>query len=88
MKLYRAGANILSLQEATNGALLDTHTLVNLAGKRDCSYQVGYYFKKEPRSSKLAPLWPKSDEENIERLKDAGVPYERGIPKCLRCKGI
>lgn len=69
------------------GALLDTHTLVNLAGKRDCKFQVGYFLKKAPRTAMLAPLWPKSDAENLERLKNAGVPYERGIPKCLRCKG-
>ncbi|KAL8662652.1 MAG: hypothetical protein Q9202_004517 [Teloschistes flavicans] len=69
------------------GALFDTHTLVNLAGKRDCQFQVGYFLKKAPRTAMLAPLWPKSDAENLERLKNAGVPYERGIPKCLRCKG-
>ncbi|KAL8689282.1 MAG: hypothetical protein Q9218_005014 [Villophora microphyllina] len=73
--------------EPTAGALLDTHTLVNLAGKRDCKYQVGYFFKKAPRTAKLAAVWPSSDAENLERLEDAGVPYERGIPKCLRCKG-
>ncbi|KAL9584399.1 MAG: hypothetical protein Q9203_004675 [Teloschistes exilis] len=69
-----AGTNILSLQEPSSGALLDTHTFVNLAGKRDCKYQVGYFFKKAPRTAKLAAVWPNSEEINIERLKDAGVP--------------
>ncbi|KAL9580602.1 MAG: hypothetical protein Q9212_004397 [Teloschistes hypoglaucus] len=72
--------------EPLPGLLLDTHTLVNLAGKRDCSFQVGYFFKKTPRTAKLAAVWPTSEAENMERLKDAGIPYERGIPKCLRCK--
>ncbi|KAL8867258.1 MAG: hypothetical protein Q9174_005779 [Haloplaca sp. 1 TL-2023] len=73
--------------EPTEGELLDTNTLVDLQGKRDCKYKVGLFFKKSPRTSKMAAFWPKDDEDNLERLKDAGVPYERGVPKCLRCKG-
>ncbi|KAI4179057.1 MAG: hypothetical protein L6R41_008065 [Letrouitia leprolyta] len=72
--------------EPQNGELLDTHTLVNLAGKRDCKFKMGYFFKKTPRTAKMAEGWPSSEEENLARLKDAGVPYERGIPKCFRCK--
>ncbi|KAL8973643.1 MAG: hypothetical protein Q9197_002116 [Variospora fuerteventurae] len=72
--------------EPKDGEVLDTNTLVNLAGKRDCKYKVGYFFKKTPRTAKMAEVWPSSEEENLERLKDAGVPYERGVPKCLRCK--
>ncbi|KAL8731048.1 MAG: hypothetical protein Q9166_003699 [cf. Caloplaca sp. 2 TL-2023] len=73
--------------EPREGETLDTHTLIDLSGKKDCKYKVGYFFKKTPRTSKLAEVWPASEEENLARLKDAGVPYERGIPKCLRCKG-
>ncbi|KAL8704445.1 MAG: hypothetical protein Q9201_002403 [Fulgogasparrea decipioides] len=72
--------------EPMAGELLDTHTLINLAGKRDCKFKVGYFFKKSPRTAKMVAVWPTSDEENLSRLKDAGVPHERGIPKCLRCK--
>ncbi|KAL8926999.1 MAG: hypothetical protein Q9208_002544 [Pyrenodesmia sp. 3 TL-2023] len=72
--------------EPQSGEISDTHTLVNLAGKRDCKYKVGFFFKKTPRTAKMAEGWPSSEEENLERLKDAGVPYERGVPKCLRCK--
>ncbi|KAL8833138.1 MAG: hypothetical protein Q9170_004470 [Blastenia crenularia] len=72
--------------EPRDGEVLDTHTLVNLSGKRDCKYKMGYFFKKTPRTEKMAEGWPSSEEENLERLKDAGIPYERGIPKCLRCK--
>lgn len=75
------------LQEPREGEILDTHTLVDLSGKKDCKYKVGYFFKKTPRTEKLAEVWPTSEEENRVRLKDAGAPYERGIPKCLRCKG-
>ncbi|KAL9027474.1 MAG: hypothetical protein Q9196_004011 [Gyalolechia fulgens] len=73
--------------EPAAGELLDTHTLVNLSGKRDCKYKLGYFFKKTPRTAKMAEGWPSSETENLARLKDAGVPFERGIPKCLRCKG-
>ncbi|KAI4092483.1 MAG: hypothetical protein LQ339_007922 [Xanthoria mediterranea] len=72
--------------EPREGEILDTHTLVDLSGKKDCKYKVGYFFKKTPRTEKLADVWPTSEEENRVRLKDAGAPYERGIPKCLRCK--
>ncbi|KAL8752473.1 MAG: hypothetical protein Q9184_005722 [Pyrenodesmia sp. 2 TL-2023] len=72
--------------EPQSGEISDTHTLVNLAGKRDCKYKVGYFFKKTPRTAKMAEGWPSSEAENLERLKDAGIPYERGVPKCLRCK--
>ncbi|CAO1603130.1 hypothetical protein XANCAGTX0491_006723 [Xanthoria calcicola] len=72
--------------EPREGEVLDTHTLVDLSGKKDCKYKVGYFFKKTPRTEKLADVWPTSEEENLVRLKDAGAPYERGIPKCLRCK--
>ncbi|KAI4160215.1 MAG: hypothetical protein LQ342_005927 [Letrouitia transgressa] len=46
----------------------------------------GYTDLGKPGSAKLAEGWPSSDEENLERLKDAGVPMDRGIPKCVRCK--
>ncbi|KAL9600494.1 MAG: hypothetical protein Q9219_003145 [cf. Caloplaca sp. 3 TL-2023] len=73
--------------EPREGEILDTHTLVNLAGKRDCKYKLGYFFKKTPRTAKMAEGWPSSESENLERLKDAGVSFERGVPKCFRCKG-
>ncbi|KAL9052556.1 MAG: hypothetical protein Q9206_004266 [Seirophora lacunosa] len=70
--------------EPKDGEVLDTHTLINLNGKRDCQYKVGYYFKKTPRAASMAEGWPTSDEENFERLKDAGAPYERAdIKSCL-----
>ncbi|KAL8960468.1 MAG: hypothetical protein Q9193_002837, partial [Seirophora villosa] len=53
-----------------------------------------YLIATEPKDGELLDThtlinlngWPSSDDENFERLKDAGAPYERGIPKCLRCK--
>ena len=30
--------------------------------------------------------WPASPAENLERLKNAGLPMDRGVPKCSRCE--
>lgn len=64
-----------------------TQTLVNLQGKLDCKYEVGYYFSDKPRRAILAQGWPSSPAENLERLEDAGMVMDRGIPKCGRCSG-
>ncbi|KAI4246375.1 MAG: hypothetical protein L6R40_002043 [Gallowayella cf. fulva] len=85
-RTHELGIFIIAV-EPREGEILDTHTLIDLSGKKDCKYKVGYFFKKTPRTGKLAEVWPASEEENLARLEDAGVPYERGIPKCLRCKG-
>lgn len=64
-----------------------TYTLIDLQGKLDQKYKVGFYFSPNPRRRNAKASWPASPEENIERLKEAGQPYERGIPKCPRCNG-
>ena len=69
-------------QEATS-----TYTLIDLQGKLDQKYKIGFYFSPNPRRRNAAAFWPATPEENIERLKEAGLPYERGIPKCARCNG-
>ena len=58
-----------------------------MQGELDKKYQVGFYFSPKPRRTNARQGWPSSAEENIERLKDAGLPMERGIPKCGRCGG-
>lgn len=58
-----------------------------MQGELDKKYQVGFYFSAKPRRVNARQGWPSSPEENIERLKDAGLPFERGVPKCGRCGG-
>lgn len=65
-----------------------THTLINMQGELDKKYQVGFYFSAKPRRVNARQGWPSSAEENMERLKDAGLPMERGIPKCGRCNEL
>ena len=67
--------------------MTDTYTLMNLSGKLDCKYHVGFFFSDKPKRVSLKEGWPSSPEENLERLKDAGIPVERGIPKCSNCDG-
>ncbi|KAJ9241347.1 transcriptional regulator family: Zinc finger, CCHC-type [Paecilomyces variotii] len=63
----------------------DCRSLINLQGKLDCKYVVGFYFRPKPQRANLKDRWPSNPEENIERLADAGLPYDRQIPKCSNC---
>ncbi|KAK5013853.1 hypothetical protein LTR16_003272 [Cryomyces antarcticus] len=65
-----------------------THTIVNLQGKIDCKYVVGFYFSAKPKRAKFADGWPASPEENIERLADAGYVMDRMVPKCINCREL
>ncbi|MCJ1303297.1 hypothetical protein MMC08_006105 [Hypocenomyce scalaris] len=65
-----------------------TQTFIDLQGKLDCTYQIGYYFSPKPKRTNAAQGWPSSPEENMERLKDAGIPMDRGIPKCNNCNDL
>ena len=60
----------------------DTWTNVDLQGEIGKKFAVGYYFSAKAQRPSLAPKWPASPEENVERLADAGVPMDRGVEKC------
>lgn len=57
-------------------------TIVNLQGKIGCSYAVFYFLSGKPQRPNMKERWPKSSEENLERLEDAGVPMDSGVVKC------
>ncbi|KMU75952.1 hypothetical protein CISG_05437 [Coccidioides immitis RMSCC 3703] len=63
----------------------DTLISVNLQGKLNCKYVVGFYFSEKPHRANLKSRWPRSPEENIKRLADAGFPMDRQVPKCDNC---
>ncbi|EER45443.1 zinc knuckle transcription factor [Histoplasma capsulatum var. duboisii H88] len=65
--------------------IADCHTLINLQGKLNCKFVVGYYFGDKPQRPNLKERWPQSSEENLKRLADAGIPLDRQIPKCVNC---
>lgn len=67
--------------------LPSTWTFVDLQGKLDCTYSVGYYKSPKARRHNAKEGWPPSPEENLERLQDAGMAMDRGIPRCSNCSG-
>lgn len=58
---------------------------MDLNGKLDCKYHVGYFFSPKPTRVAMKDSWPPSPGVNLERLADAGIPVERGVPKCRNC---
>ena len=49
-------------------------------------YQINFCLSDKPKRARQNQGWPESAEENIERLKDAGIPMDRGVVQCLRCE--
>ena len=74
----------MSLQEKE---LPKTFTFVNLQGELNQEYKAELHKSNKPRRANQAASWPKDAADNIERLKKAGMPIERGVPKCQRCDG-
>ena len=72
---------------ATENELVKTHTYVNLQGELDKTFKVSFHLSPKPKRATAKQGWPETPEENLERLKDAGFPMDRGIPKCNRCDG-
>ncbi|KAJ5570007.1 uncharacterized protein N7459_009437 [Penicillium hispanicum] len=60
-------------------------SLIDLQGKLDCQYVVGFFFSPNSRRMNLVPRWPSDPAENIERLSNAGLPYDRQVTKCRNC---
>ena len=66
----------------------DTLTVVNLQGEIDKKYTVNYYLSDKPQRPNMAERWPKSVEDDLERLADAGVPMDRGVEICGNCEQL
>lgn len=64
----------------------DTYTIVNMQGEIEKKYCVFYFTSDKPQRPAMKERWPESAEENMERLADAGIAVDRGIPKCRNCK--
>ncbi|OGE55644.1 hypothetical protein PENARI_c004G03454 [Penicillium arizonense] len=60
-------------------------SLIDLQGVLDREFQVGFYYSPKASRGRLRDRWPETPEENIERLGNAGLPYERKIPQCNNC---
>jgi hypothetical protein len=66
----------------------DTLTNVNLQGEINKKYAVSYFTSPNVARPNLISKWPASPEDNLTRLADAGVPMDRGIPKCNNCNQL
>ena len=58
---------------------------MDLQGKLGCKYHVGLFFSEKSPRKNMKEAWPPTPKENMERLKDAGLPVERGVSKCSNC---
>ena len=65
-----------------------TYTNMDLQGKLDCKYTISFRLSNKAQRPKEKDAWPATDEENLERLADAGIPVDRGIPKCSNCEQL
>jgi hypothetical protein len=62
-----------------------TYTNMDLQGNLEKKYQVTMRTSMNPKRPKEQEIWPATPEDNLERLKNAGEPVDRGIPLCSRC---
>ncbi|EPQ63833.1 hypothetical protein BGT96224_3590 [Blumeria graminis f. sp. tritici 96224] len=70
---------------ATEKELAPTYTNMDFQGNLDKKYTVSWRWSSRPARPREKQIWPSSPEENMERLKDAGEPTDRGVPKCSNC---
>ncbi len=62
-------------------------TLVDLDGQVNKKYVVTFHYSKKNRVPRLAERWPRTEEENMERLVDGGFIMDSYMVKCKRCNG-
>lgn len=61
-------------------------TLISPAGAVNQKFKLAFNWGPKAKRAFFAKGWPATPEENIERLKKgAGMPFDRGIPKCGNC---
>lgn len=67
----------------------DIFTLIDPAGKVNQKFKLTFSWSPKPKRSFFAKGWPSTPEENLERLKEgAGMPFDRGVPKCANCNEL
>ena len=62
-------------------------TLIDLQGQLDRQYLVGLFRSQKLCRKALKDRWPETEDENMKRLGDAGLPYDRLVAKCRNCEG-
>lgn len=65
--------------------VLPTITLMDLQGNLGKKYQAAFRFSEKASRPREFDSWPKTGEENIQRLADAGEPVPNFAPRCFNC---
>jgi hypothetical protein len=68
--------------------LQPTYTNIDLQGNLEKKYTVTFRLSDKHQRPKEKELWPSSPEENMDRLEDAGEPFDRGVPLCSNCSAL
>lgn len=82
-----------ALQNLDNGACLvaleteapEMYTFMDAQGNLGKTYQVTFRFSLSADRDLDKSMYPKSAQENLERLKDAGIMVSRLMEKCSNC---
>lgn len=97
VKALNGGISFRELQEAfirdkiplwliaTERSLIEIFTNMDLQGNMGKKYTVSYRFSDQPQRPREIEGWPKSHEEILSRLDDAGDVVDSGKPKCSNC---
>ncbi|OAA42154.1 Zinc finger, CCHC retroviral-type [Metarhizium rileyi] len=70
---------------ASERQLASVFTNMDLKGETGKKYTVSYRFSEKPERPREVDLFPKSREELLERLEDAGEVVDTGLRKCHNC---
>ncbi|KAG4287760.1 hypothetical protein FPRO06_05412 [Fusarium proliferatum] len=72
----------------TERTLVQVFTNMDLQGHIDKKYTISYRFVEQADRPRELEGWPKSRDELLSRLDDAGEVVDRGVPLCLNCKEL
>ncbi|KAK5987098.1 Cellular nucleic acid-bindinghomolog-like protein [Cladobotryum mycophilum] len=70
---------------ATERPLVNVFTNMDLQGNMDKKYSISYRFSEQPERPREIDSWPKTREEIVSRLDDAGEVVDSGKVKCHNC---
>lgn len=70
---------------AVQKTILPTMTNMDLQGNLNKTFSVTFRFENRPARGRETGGWPKSPEENLVRLEDAGEVVQSGLPRCNNC---
>ncbi|KAJ9611734.1 hypothetical protein H2200_004918 [Cladophialophora chaetospira] len=79
---------MIAMEKDHEAAGMETWTNVNLQGETGKKFAVSYFTSDKAQRPALLAAWPKSAEENLTRLADAGIPLDRGVDKCSNCNKL